>query len=174
MDEARPAERTGGTGAAGSYGSGEPPGRSSTSPPGGRVRCARLGLLAASVVVATAAGVVTGVRWEAEPAADLAALVVHVGVLSVGVAGMLGALPLPRGRRSGLGLALMAISMLVLFAEPAWNLGPLATSGFLVTFMPGIWLVAGPAGSRPAIVGSGDGDTSARTPPPVRADPDVR
>jgi hypothetical protein len=58
---------------------------------------------------------------------------------------MLGVVPLPRGRRSGLGLALMATSMLVLFAAPAWNLGPLATTGFLAAFVPGIWLVAGPS-----------------------------
>jgi len=74
------------------------------------------------------------------------------GVLAVGVGGMLGVVSLPRGRRSGLGLALMATSMLVLFAAPAWHLGPLATTGFLAAFLPGLWLVAGPSdiGRRPA------------------------
>ena len=42
-------------------------------------------------------------------------------------------------------LGLMETSMLVLFAAPAWNLGPLATIGFLATFVPGLWLVAGPS-----------------------------
>ena len=119
---------------------------------GGRALWERLGLLAVSAVVAVAAGLVTRVRWGTEPTADLAALLLHVGVLAVGVGGMLGVVALPRGRRSGLGLALMATSMLVLFAEPAWHLGPLATTGFLAAFVPGLWLVAGPSdiGRRPA------------------------
>ena len=96
---------------------------------GGRALWERLGLLAVSAVVAVAAGLVTRVRWGTEPTADLAALLLHVGVLAVGVGGMLGVVALPRGRRSGLGLALMATSMLVLFAAPAWHLGPLATTG---------------------------------------------
>jgi len=109
-----------------------------------RVLWARLGLLAFSALLAIAAGLVTGVRWGTEPTADLAALFVHVGVLAIGVGGMFGVVPLPRGRRSGLGLALMATSMLILYAAPAWNLGPLATAGFLAMFVPGLWLVAGP------------------------------
>ena len=114
----------------------------------GRPVLTRLGLLALSAVVATAAGLATRVHWGMEPTAELVALLLHVGVLAVGVAGMLGVVPLPRGRRSGLGLALMATSMLVLFAAPAWNLGPLATTGFLVAFVPGLWLVAGPSDGR--------------------------
>ena len=42
----------------------------------------------------------------------------------------------------------MATSMLVLFAAPAWNLGPLATTGFLAAFVPGLWLVAGSSDGR--------------------------
>ncbi|MDA8284845.1 MAG: hypothetical protein M0Z42_16495 [Actinomycetota bacterium] len=114
---------------------------------GRRVLWARLGLLAFSALVAIAAGLVTRVRWDTEPTADLAALLVHLGVVAVGVGGMLGVIPLPRGRRSGLGLALMATSMLVLFAAPASSLGPLATAGFLAAFVPGLWLVAGPGGN---------------------------
>ncbi|MHB1716040.1 MAG: hypothetical protein ACYCV5_01645, partial [Acidimicrobiales bacterium] len=91
------------------------------------------------------AGLVTRVRWGTEPTAEPVALLLHVGVLAIGVGAMLGVVPLPRGRRSGLGLALMATSMLVLFAAPAWNLGPLATTGFPAAFVPGIWLVAGPS-----------------------------
>ena len=112
-----------------------------------RVLWARLGLLAVSALVAITTGLVTRVRWGTEPTADLAALLVHVGVVAVGVGGMLGVIPLPRSRRSGLGLALMGTSMLVLFAAPAWNLGPLATAGFLAAFVPGLWLVAGPGGN---------------------------
>ncbi len=112
---------------------------------GGRSLWARLGLLVLSAVVAIAAGLVTRVRWGTEPTAEPVALLLHVGVLAIGVGAMLGVVPLPRGRRSGLGLALMATSMLVLFAAPAWNLGPLATTGFLAAFVPGIWLVAGPS-----------------------------
>ena len=108
----------------------------------------RLGLFALSAVVAVAAGLVTRVRWGTEPTAELVALLLHVGVLAIGVGGMLGVVPLPRGRRSGLGLALMATSMLVLFAAPAWNLGPLGTTGFLAAFVPGLWLVAGPSDGR--------------------------
>lgn len=115
---------------------------------GGRSLWARLGLFAVSAAVAIAAGLVTRVRWGTEPTAELVALLLHVGVLAIGVGGMLGVVPLPRGRRSGLGLALMATSMLVLFSAPAWNLGPLATTGFLAAFVPGIWLVAAPSGRR--------------------------
>lgn len=116
---------------------------------GGCGRWARLRLLGLSALIAAAAGLVTGVGWWAEPTADLAALLVHVGVLAVGIAGLLDAASLPRGRRSGLGLTLMATSMLVLYGAPGWHLGPLATWGFLASFLPGIWLVAGPPDHHP-------------------------
>lgn len=96
-------------------------------------------------MVATGAGfVATRPSWNTLPTTDLTALLAHVGVLIIGVGGMLGILPLPRGRRSGLGLALMATSMLVLFASPAWNQGLLGAAGFLAAFGPGLWLVARP------------------------------
>jgi hypothetical protein len=96
-------------------------------------------------MVASGAGfVATRAPLSTLPTADLTALLAHVGVLIIGVGGMLGILPLPRGRRSGLGLALMATSMLVLFASPAWNQGLLGAAGFLAAFGPGLWLVAGP------------------------------
>ena len=40
----------------------------------------------------------------------------HVGVLVIGLGGVLGWVRLPRGRRSGAGLGLMAVSMFVLAA----------------------------------------------------------
>ena len=151
MHQARPTDGLSGDGEPGS------PRLPRGAPSGivGRAVLTRLGLLfSLSAVVAIAAGLVTRVRWGTESTADLAALLIHVGVLSIGVGGLLGVVPLPRGRRSGLGLALMATSMLVLFAAPAWDLGPLATTGFLAAFVPGIWLVAGPSdiGRRPAHV----------------------
>ena len=144
MHQARPTDGLSGDGELGS------PRLPRGAPSGivGRPVLTRLGLLALSAVVATAAGLATRVRWGTEPTAELVALLLHVGVLAIGVGGMLGVVPLPRGRRSGLGLALMATSMLVLFAAPAWNLGPLATTGFLAAFVPGLWLVAGPSDGR--------------------------
>ena len=143
MHQARPTDGLSGDGEPGS------PGLPKGVPSGivGRAVLTRLGLFALSAVVAIAAGLATRVRWGTEPTAELVALFLHVGVLAIGVGGMLGVVPLPRGRRSGLGLALMATSMLVLFAAPAWNLGPLATTGFLAAFVPGLWLVAGPSGN---------------------------
>lgn len=74
----------------------------------------------------------------------LVAMLAHVGVLVTGVGGILGVVPLPRGRRSGIGLVLMAASMLVLFATPTWIPEAFGAAGFVATFMPGLWLVAGP------------------------------
>ena len=115
MHQARPTDGLSGDGEPGS------PRLPGGAPSGivGRAVLTRLGLFALSAVVAIAAGLVTRVRWGTEPTAELVALLLHVGVLAIGVGGMLGVVPLPRGRRSGLGLALMATSMLVLFAAPA-------------------------------------------------------
>ncbi|MDA8185891.1 MAG: hypothetical protein M0005_11630 [Actinomycetota bacterium] len=144
MHQARPTDGLSGDGELGS------PGLPKSAPSGivGRAVLTRLGLFALSAVVAVAAGLATRFRWGTEPTAELVALLLHIGVLAIGVGGMLGVVPLPRGRRSGLGLALMATSMLVLFAAPAWNLGPLGTTGFLGAFVPGLWLVAGPSDGR--------------------------
>lgn len=140
-DPTHPAEPTGGPSPA-------PPGQVSVKSPPVRWKAAwsraRIGLTIAAIVATGAGFVATRASWNTPPTADLTALLAHVGVLIIGMAGMLGILPLPRGRRSGLGLALMAISMLMLFASPAWNQGLLGAAGFLATFGPGLWLVAGP------------------------------
>jgi hypothetical protein len=67
-----------------------------------------------------------------------------VGVLAVGLAGVAGWVRLPRGRRSGAGLALMAVSMLVLAAAGRWALGWWATAVMAGSFLAGLGLVVGP------------------------------
>lgn len=49
---------------------------------------------------------------------ELAGLLTHLAVFVVGLGGSVGILPLARGRRSGLGLILMALSMTVLVLQP--------------------------------------------------------
>lgn len=77
---------------------------------------------------------------------ELAGMVTHVGVLSLGVGGLLGLESLPRGRRSGVGLVLMALAMALLIAWPRWRFGPeLATAaGHVGLFCVGLWLLIGP------------------------------
>lgn len=76
--------------------------------------------------------------------AGVVAAWLHVGVLVVGVGGMLGLVHLPRGRRSGAGLGLMAVSMFVLAAAQRWALGGWATAVMAVAFVAGLALVVGP------------------------------
>lgn len=73
----------------------------------------------------------------------------NVGVLAVGFGGVLGWVRLPRGGRSGGGLVLMAVSMLVLAAAGRWLLGWWATVVMAASFLAGLLLVVGPT-VRPA------------------------
>ena len=68
----------------------------------------------------------------------------HVGVLVIGLGGVLGWVRLPRGRRSGAGLGLMAVSMFVLAAAQRWALGGWTTAVMAAAFLAGLALVVGP------------------------------
>ena len=69
----------------------------------------------------------------------------HVGVLIIGLSVLLGWVRLPRGRRSGAGLGLMALSMFLLAAAQRWALGGWATAVMAAAFLVGLYLVVGPA-----------------------------
>lgn len=75
---------------------------------------------------------------------ELAGLLTHVAVLVVGVGGSMGVVPLARGRRSGLGLVLMALAMTVLILEPRWQLGSWAAGTYVAGFAVALWLLIGP------------------------------
>ena len=80
---------------------------------------------------------------------DWAGLVTHGVVLALGLGGLVGAVPLPRGRRSGFGLVLMAVSMVVLLVaarRPPAGLAPALVH--VVTFALALWLLIGPAPPR--------------------------
>lgn len=76
---------------------------------------------------------------------DLAGLLTHVAVLGLGLAGIADVVALPRGRRSGLGLVLMAVAMAALMIEPRSARGELLQAGIhVVLFSLGLWLLIGP------------------------------
>lgn len=80
---------------------------------------------------------------------DWAGLLTHAVVLVLGLGGLVGAVPLPRGRRSGFGLVMMAVSMVVLLAgarRPTAGVAPALVH--VVTFALALWLLIGPARSR--------------------------
>lgn len=80
---------------------------------------------------------------------ELAGLLTHLVVLAIGVGGIVGLVPLSRGRRSGLGLVLMALAMAVLVVPPLWRLGePTATAGYVLVFAIALWLLIGPASPK--------------------------
>lgn len=77
---------------------------------------------------------------------QLAGPVTHAVVLGLGLGGLAGRVPLPRGRRSGCGLVLMALAMAPVFVEPrgpAWALT--AAGAHLTLFGVALWLLVGPA-----------------------------
>lgn len=65
-------------------------------------------------------------------------LVSHLVVLIVGIGGVAGVVPLPRGRRSGLGLCLMAVAMALLVLAPGWRLGWWGSAGYLALSAAGL------------------------------------
>lgn len=80
---------------------------------------------------------------------ELAGLLTHAVVFAVGLGAISGLVPLARGRRSGLGLVLMAASMLLLIIGPGWNLGLAASVGHAVLFFAALWLLIGPVPGKP-------------------------
>lgn len=80
---------------------------------------------------------------------ELVGIVTHLFVLAVGVGGMANWVPLPRGRRSGLGLVLMALSMFLLMFAPRWQLDFLAAAGHAGLFFLALWLLLAPPRAKP-------------------------
>ncbi len=85
---------------------------------------------------------------------ELAGLLTHLAVFVVGLGGSVGILPLARGRRSGLGLILMALSMTVLVLQPVfqprWLPDGWTAIGYVVGFAIALWLLIGPASPKNA------------------------
>lgn len=77
-------------------------------------------------------------------------LAAHFAVLGIGLAAVLHRVALPRGARSGVGLVLMALSMIALAAGPPLHLQTAAAIVFLATFAPGLWAVVGPVRTPPS------------------------
>ncbi|MEE3502926.1 hypothetical protein [Acidiphilium acidophilum] len=75
---------------------------------------------------------------------QLAGLLTHLFVLVLGIGGIIGIIPLARGRRAGSGLVLMAISMDIVILAPRWNFGTIGVSAYVVGFLAGLWLLLGP------------------------------
>lgn len=82
--------------------------------------------------------------WELSPF-DLAGLLTHLAVLGLGVAGVAGVVALPRRRRSGLGLILMALAMAAIVIEPRSATGEFVQAVVhVVLFAIALWLLIGP------------------------------
>lgn len=76
---------------------------------------------------------------------EWAGLLTHTLVFMLGIGGIAGFVPLPRKRRSGAGLVLMALSMLILMVQPRLQMMPMgAAAGHAVSFMIALWLLIGP------------------------------
>ncbi len=75
---------------------------------------------------------------------EVLGLVTHAFVLVLGFGGVFGVIPLARGRRSGYGLLLMALSMALVVMEPRWQLGIVGALVYTAAFMTALWLLLGP------------------------------
>lgn len=75
---------------------------------------------------------------------ELVGLLTHLAVFAIGLGGSVGLVPLARGRRSGLGLILMALAMTVLVLRPRWLPGGWAAAGYVGGFAVALWLLIGP------------------------------
>ncbi|HJS87109.1 MAG TPA: hypothetical protein VJ779_16755 [Acetobacteraceae bacterium] len=71
-------------------------------------------------------------------------LLTHLLVLGLGVGGLLGLVPLARGRRAGLGLVLMVVAMSIVVPDPHWHLGLAGGVAYVVSFLFALWLLLGP------------------------------
>lgn len=78
---------------------------------------------------------------------ELISLLTHLGVFIRGLGGIMKVMPLPRGRRSGLDLILMALAMTILAVGPRRWFGELVALSYAVTFVVALWLLIGPVGS---------------------------
>lgn len=75
---------------------------------------------------------------------EMAGLLTHLAVLVIGVGGTVSVVPLARGRRSGLGLVLMALAMAVLVLQPRLNFGWWAVASYVAGFAVALWMLIGP------------------------------
>ena len=75
---------------------------------------------------------------------ELVGLLTHALVLLLGLGGLIGLIPLARGRRAGAGLLLMAGSMALVVMEPRWQLGNVGATAYTVAFLTALWLLLGP------------------------------
>ncbi len=76
---------------------------------------------------------------------DFAGLLTHAVVLGIGLGGIARQVTLPRGRRSGVGLVLMAAAMALLFTRPTASVTRFAVGlAHVVIFGIALWLLVGP------------------------------
>ena len=75
---------------------------------------------------------------------ELVGLLTHALVLILGLGGLVGLIPLARGRRAGAGLLLMAGSMALVVMEPRWNLWLMGAAAYTIAFLAALWLLLGP------------------------------
>lgn len=75
---------------------------------------------------------------------EVAGLLTHLLVVVLGAGGIIGVVPLARGRRAGAGLLLMAGSMGLVVLEPRWQLGFPGVAAYTMAFLLALWLLLGP------------------------------
>lgn len=75
---------------------------------------------------------------------ELVGLLTHLVVFAIGAGAIAGLLPLARGRRSGFGLVLMALAMIVFTVQPRWPSDGLVAVGYVGIFAAALWLLIGP------------------------------
>lgn len=75
---------------------------------------------------------------------ELVGMLTHLVVFVIGAGAIAGLLPLARGRRSGLGLVLMALAMIVFTVQPRWPFEALVAVGYVGIFTAALWLLIGP------------------------------
>ena len=80
---------------------------------------------------------------------ELVGLLTHALVLLLGLGGLIGLIPLARGRRAGAGLLLMAGSMALVVMEPRWQLGHVGATAYTIAFLAALWLLLGPERGLP-------------------------
>lgn len=82
---------------------------------------------------------------------ELVGLLTHALVLLLGLCGLIGLIPLARGRRAGAGLLLMAGFMALAVMEPRCQLGLMGATAYTVAFLAALWLLLGPDHGSPNI-----------------------
>lgn len=71
-------------------------------------------------------------------------LLTHAFVLLLGLGGMLRIIPFPRGRWTGVGLILMALSMMLLVVAPRLASPMSGALVYAIGFVVALWLLLGP------------------------------